>query len=406
MLRKGKVRLGTAFVALIVVASVARAAPLQRQAALLNEWEVTSLKPRPAGVLSQPARLDVEGVSLASALERLQASANVPLAYSPSFLPSDDQPVTCVCGDRMVGEALDQLLGGTPLGYAVLAGTIVITRDRIPAADFAVALRPIETPSVVVELTRPKLPAPKIVLAPEERVGTLTGQVVAAGTLRPLVGAQVYVVGTSIGGLTNASGRYLFTNVPDGSATLRVELIGYAAAERQVTITPGSTLTQDFQLTEEALSLDEIVVTGTAGTARRREVGNTIAQINTATISEPITSVDGLLQARAPGVLVSAQSGGSGSGATIRLRGNVSVALSNQPLLYVDGVRVKSEPYPLGADGARAPASPLNDINPADVERIEIIKGAAATTLYGTEAAAGVIQIFTKKGTQGAPVWT
>ena len=240
--------------------------------------------------------------------------------------------------------------------------------------------------------------------------GTLTGQVVAAGTLRSLVAAQVFIVGTGIGRLTNANGRYLLINVPDGSHTLRVELIGYATGEQQVTITSGTTTTVDFQLEEEALALDEIVVTGTAGQARRREVGNTVAQINTSTILEPLSSVDALLQARVPGILVAGQSGNSGSGAMIRLRGNVSVALSNQPLIYVDGVRIKSEPYPLGGssrqDRPATTGSPLNDINPADIDRVEIIKGAAATTLYGTEAAAGVIQIFTKQGGTGSAVWT
>ena len=97
----------------------------------------------------------------------------------------------------------------------------------------------------------------------------------------------------------------------------------------------------------------------------------------------------------------------------IRLRGNVSVAMSNQPLIYVDGVRIRSDGYqrnvpPTGSDlrSGNDVASPLNDINPNDIERVEIIKGAAAATLYGTEAAAGVIQIFTKSGRTGTPQWT
>jgi TonB-dependent starch-binding outer membrane protein SusC len=103
----------------------------------------------------------------------------------------------------------------------------------------------------------------------------------------------------------------------------------------------------------------------------------------------------------------------AGSGSMIRLRGNVRVAMSNQPLIYVDGVRLRSDGYqrnvpPSGSDlrSGNDIASPLNDINPADIERVEIIKGAAAATLYGTEAAAGVIQIFTKSGHSGRPVWT
>ena len=97
----------------------------------------------------------------------------------------------------------------------------------------------------------------------------------------------------------------------------------------------------------------------------------------------------------------------------IRLRGNVSVAMSNQPLIYVDGVRLRSDGYqrnvPITGSDLRSGndiASPMNDINPNDIERIEIIKGAAAATLYGTEAAAGVIQIFTRSGRAGKPQWT
>src|SRR5439155_229589 len=104
--------------------------------------------------------------------------------------------------------------------------------------------------------------------------------------------------------------------------------------------------------------------------------------------------------------------GSTGAGSSIRLRGNTSVALSNQPLIYIDGVRVRSDEYPKNVPPAGSNlrstnyyASPLNDINPDDIERIEVLKGAAATTLYGTEAAAGVIQIFTKRGSIGAPSW-
>ena len=103
-----------------------------------------------------------------------------------------------------------------------------------------------------------------------------------------------------------------------------------------------------------------------------------------------------------------------GAGSSIRLRGNTSVALSNQPLVYVDGVRVRSDEYPKNVPAAggqnlrssHVNASPIDDINPDDIERVEVLKGAAASTLYGTEAAAGVIQIFTKRGAAGNAQWT
>jgi TonB-dependent SusC/RagA subfamily outer membrane receptor len=189
--------------------------------------------------------------------------------------------------------------------------------------------------------------------------------------------------------------------------------IGYGTATQEVTVTAGQSVAADFTLAEQALGLDEIVVTGTAGAARRREVGNSIVQISAADIAAPPPNVDQLLQAQSPGLLVSAGNGSSGSGAQIRLRGAVSVSQSNQPIVYIDGVRIKNDSYARNISptegagrGGNVTASPLNDINPNDIDRIEVLKGSAASTLYGTEAAAGVIQIFTKRGSAGAPRWT
>src|SRR5690606_4856281 len=155
------------------------------------------------------------------------------------------------------------------------------------------------------------------------------------------------------------------------------------------------------------------VVTGTAGAARRREVGNTVAQIDVTDLPAPPPNVDALLQSQAAGILVGQGNGSVGAGAQIRLRGAVSVSQSNQPIIYVDGVRVRSDSYARNISptegagrGGNVTASPLNDINPNDIERIEVLKGSAASTLYGTEAAAGVIQIFTKRGSSGSPRWT
>ena len=236
-------------------------------------------------------------------------------------------------------------------------------------------------------------------------VGSLTGLVTDAGSGRPLSAAQVFIEGTGLGGLTNASGRYLIINVPAGTHMLRVELIGYTGMTQEVTVSDDQATTVDFGMNETVIDFDEIVVTGTAGQARRREVGNAIEQINIAELQEPVNDVGQLLQSRVVGARIQFGSGNSGAGADIRLRGNVSTALSNQPLIYIDGMRAKGEPTS-AQNGAETPYSPLSDINPDDIDRIEVIKGPAATTLYGAEAAAGVIQIFTKQGGQGAPQWT
>ena len=248
--------------------------------------------------------------------------------------------------------------------------------------------------------------------AAAQNPGSVTGQVTSA-SMAPLSEVQVFLVGTQMGGLTASNGRYLIRNVAPGTYQIQAIRIGYESVTQSVTVGAGETVAVNFTLADQALGLDEIVVTGTAGAARRREVGNSIAQIEVSDMAAPSASVDQILQAQSPGLLVSQSNGMAGSGAQIRLRGAVSVSQSNQPIIYVDGIRVRSDAYARNISptegagrGGNVTASPLNDINPNDIDRIEVLKGSAASTLYGTEAAAGVIQIFTKRGTQGAPRWT
>lgn len=248
----------------------------------------------------------------------------------------------------------------------------------------------------------------------QAQTGTVEGRVTAEGTGRPIAGAQVAIVGTTIGARTDQDGRFVLLNVPTGARQLRVTAIGHAQGTLQFNVGSGVT-TANLELSASVLRLDEVVVTGTAGQARRREIGNTISQINAADVADPPSSVNQLLAGRAAGVNVTQTNGMAGAGSQIRLRGAVSVSQSNQPIVYVDGVRVRSEgfrrnrPIP-GTDftgrSGNIELSPLDNINPDNIERIEIIKGAAATTLYGTEAAAGVIQIFTKKGQANSTQWT
>jgi TonB-linked SusC/RagA family outer membrane protein len=247
------------------------------------------------------------------------------------------------------------------------------------------------------------------------QTGTIEGQVTSASTGEPISAVQVSIVGTNIGTTTGLDGRFVLLNVPAGQLTLRAVAIGFKVGTLQLAVQSGQMTTADIALTRSVLQLDAVVVTGTAGAARVREVGNTIGQINVdQDIKDPPASVDQLLQARVTGLNVMQASGMAGSGARIQLRGAGSVSQSNQPIIYIDGIRVRSEGYrrngpPSSVDfrgrSGNVQASPLNDINPADIERVEVIKGSAASTLYGTEASAGVIQIFTRKGSRGAPRW-
>ena len=246
-----------------------------------------------------------------------------------------------------------------------------------------------------------------------QATGSVNGSVVAAATGAPISLAQVVISDLSLGMLSRNDGRFLIVNVPVGTHEIRVERLGFATATQQITVAVGQVVQVNFQLEQEVLGLDEIVVTGSAGQARRREVGNTISQINMDDVIEPVINVESLLQGRAAGVNIITGSGQLGDAARIRLRGDVSNSLNNQPLIYIDGIRTKNDGYvrtnPITLNqqyGTFHTSSPLSDINPSDIDRIEIIKGPAATTLYGAEAASGVIQIFTKQGRTGAPVWT
>jgi TonB-linked SusC/RagA family outer membrane protein len=245
-----------------------------------------------------------------------------------------------------------------------------------------------------------------LVLAPpaHAQTGTVTGRVTDAQNGQPVSSVQLYVQGLNIGALTQQNGRYLLVNVPPGTHTLTAERIGFRSETAEVTVGAGATVVQDFQLAQEALQLNEVIVTGTAGGTQRRAIGNSVGTVDAAAITQaaPISTVQDLLTGREPGVSFSRSAGSVGGGAMVRVRGVSSVSMGAAPLIFVDGIRVSNESSgPSLADGRQAVS--LDDFNPNDIESIEIIKGPAAATLYGTEASAGVIQIITKKGASGAP---
>jgi TonB-linked SusC/RagA family outer membrane protein len=237
--------------------------------------------------------------------------------------------------------------------------------------------------------------------AAAQQRGTIRGTVRESDTQRPVAGVQVFIPGTAMATVTDAQGRYEFAGVAQGGAQVRVRAVGFTAAFATTTVPGGQTVTVDFALNKSVVALDEVVVTGTGATAERRQLGNTIATVRADALEvAPVKDVSTALAAREAGVSILPSSGLAGEGARIRIRGNASLAMSSEPVVYVDGVRVDN-----GSIGEQPTGrlSPLDDINPETIDRIEILKGAAAATLYGSEASAGVIQIFTKKGTQGRP---
>ncbi|MBV6520604.1 MAG: Vitamin B12 transporter BtuB [Gemmatimonadaceae bacterium] len=246
-------------------------------------------------------------------------------------------------------------------------------------------------------------------------VGVIEGTVKDAQTGQPLEGVQVAVydqlgpsrlVALGIGAMTNRDGGYRIANAPARGLMVRARFIGFGAVDKQVTVRAGGSVTVDFQLQQSALQLGAVVTTGTAVATEVKHLGNTVAQIEAPKFA-PIATTNELLQGREPGVVGLPSSGMTGTGARIRIRGNASLSQSNEPVIFVDGIRINSSgdfSANIGDGGAAAP-SRLDDIDPSTIERVEILKGAAAATLYGTEASNGVIQIFTKKGSAGKPKW-
>jgi TonB-linked SusC/RagA family outer membrane protein len=238
-----------------------------------------------------------------------------------------------------------------------------------------------------------------------QSTGTITGQVTDQSTGRPLGSVQVFVAGTNRNTLSNAEGRYVLTGVPAGEQRVQAELIGYSGASATVTVAAGGTATADFQLSPSAVALEGLVVTAT-GEQRRREVGSTVATIAVENVDlAPVSTMSQLLQGRAAGVTVMQSAGTSGTGARVRIRGQTSISLSNEPLLIVDGVQVDNNPESFAFGLGGQSISRLNDISPEEIESIEILKGPAAAALYGTAAANGVIQITTKRGRAGDARW-
>jgi outer membrane receptor for ferrienterochelin and colicin len=242
-------------------------------------------------------------------------------------------------------------------------------------------------------------------LVAQRATSTLRGTVTDAAGGQPLAGAQVFIPSSRQGAVTDERGQYAIASVAAGPITVRVRMIGYELAERTLTIADGQDASADFTLRRTALVLDATVVTAT-GAERTKQIGTAIATIDTAALGRtPMTDPQQILAGRAAGVTVMANSGQPGAGGTIRLRGINSVSQGNNPIIIVDGVRIFNGRTPTTV-GGRQSTLPLNDIDPADIERMEIVKGPAATTLYGTEASGGVIQIFTKQGTASKPVWS
>ncbi len=234
--------------------------------------------------------------------------------------------------------------------------------------------------------------------AAAQQTASIRGTVTDAGSGAVISGAQVFVVGTGLGSLSDDRGAYAIGNIPAGSATVRVEHIGYAPLERQVTLTAGQTATVNFQVASQAVGLDEIVVVG-YGTRTRRELSTSVASVQAAQVQNvPVAGLDAALQGKAPGMQVIQNAGNPGNGITVRIRGAASLSASNQPLWVVDGVPVLQGNYSQGFGSGGQDLTAISNLNPDEIESIDILKDAAAAAIYGSRASNGVVLVTTKRG--------
>lgn len=232
----------------------------------------------------------------------------------------------------------------------------------------------------------------------------LKGKVVDGRTGEEILGATVSITGTTLGTVSDLNGEYMLSiNRAPGQISLVVRAIGYSTRNLELTLGNQSEIVTDFYLNPDLMNLDEVIITGTSAGTSRRQLGNAVATVGQRELEETgAIAVDQALSGKIAGALVQQNSGDPAGGISVRLRGASTITGSSDPLYIVDGVLVNNSSIEL-VDLGGTTQNRLVDINPADIERIEVLKGAAAAAIYGSRASNGVVQIFTKRGKSGKP---
>jgi TonB-dependent starch-binding outer membrane protein SusC len=220
----------------------------------------------------------------------------------------------------------------------------------------------------------------------------------------PLPAISVQIANSAFGGSTNVEGEYTIdATLKNGSYTISFTGVGFKPVSKTIQVTGSANLTADAQLSEDVLMLNDVIVTGNAVATSRKKLANAVSTVSSRDIQySASTGIDGALQGKVAGAQITQNSGNPAGGISVRLRGPSTIVGSSDPLYIVDGVIVNNDSRELIDLGGYA-QNRLVDINPADIDRIEIIKGAAAAAIYGSRANNGVVQIFTKKGKTGKP---
>ncbi len=230
------------------------------------------------------------------------------------------------------------------------------------------------------------------------QTGTIKGVLTGEDGLS-IIGGSVLVEGTTIGASTDFDGNYELKEVPVGELTIVYSFIGLKTQKHTITVKEDEATRFDVKMAEDVMMLDQAVVVG-YGTTQKRDVTGSIATIKAEAIEQStMPSVDEALQGQAAGVSIISQNGISGSAVKINVRGTNSIAAGSQPLIVVDGIPITTGNFDPGNLGSSSNA--LSDLNPSDIESIEVLKDAAATAIYGSRGANGVVMITTKRGKAG-----
>jgi TonB-linked SusC/RagA family outer membrane protein len=381
----------------IWLVTVAVAPRLGAQERILSAADatVTSDTTAAAALLTRPVSVHLDHVALRHAVDAVAASANVHVQYRVDLLDASQKRVTLQASNLPLRAAFEKVLSGTGMQVVPLAGGVLnIEADRPLASAFE---------------------------------GTIGGVVRDAKTNQPIAGAIVSVAvhGRTYSVASARDGRFTLPAMERGTYTLTVRRLGYLLQEKKIVVSDGETSGVTFSLSAVPLSLQEVVTTG-AGDIQALEVGNSVGRINADSLvrTTPIRNLSDLLKGRTTGVDVLETSGTVGTGSRIRIRGLSSMLTSEDPVVIVDGVRIDASytrtsfnqtggplgivvPGQNGASQAWVPSSSrLDDIDPESIESIDVLKGPAASALYGSDAANGVIVIKTKHGHPGRTRWT
>ena len=240
---------------------------------------------------------------------------------------------------------------------------------------------------------------------------TIKGKI-ADSNGQPMTGATVVLKGTAYGTAANVAGEYSFNPaVKAGTYDLEFRSVGFANVSKRITLGSANDLNVNIAMIEDGMSLDEVVVTGSTLKSTRRELGNSISTVSAQSIRNAGTNnLAGAIQGKIAGAQVTQNSGDPSGGITIRLRGIKSLAGNSDPLYVIDGVVISnasdnvSQLAPSSSVGsAVVTQNRLADINPNDIETLNVLNGAAAAAVYGSRASNGVVLITTKRGKSGTP---